>query len=358
MPLLTRFPGHQRAFVKVQDGCDAFCAYCVVPYTRPIVQWRPPELVEQECRNLLRAGHKELVLCGVFLGAYGRLTARRRRWGGESSLLPDLVRRIGSLPGLWRLRLSSLEPGDLTDGLLDAFRATPAAAWHFHLPLQSGSGRILRRMNRQYAPEDFRRAVGRIRSACPDAAITTDILVGFPGETDGDFGLTLEMARHAEFSKIHAFAFSAIQGTAAWTYRREAPPPAVVRARLSELADSERELAVAYRTQFVGRTMEALVESPSGVPRSSALPRCHGPTSSEDRADEEGAPELESARSRRGGAVAPQLPTGRRGQAMTDRYLIMYFRDAGPQPGQVATFRVTGVHPDGLAGRLAARAET
>ena len=330
--LLIRFPGHQRAFVKVQDGCDAFCAYCVVPYTRPIVQWRSPELVERECRNLLRAGHKELVLCGVFLGAYGRPTARRRRWAGEPSLLPDLVRRIGALPGLWRLRLSSLEPGDLTDDLLDALRATPAAAWHFHLPLQSGSPRVLRRMNRQYAPEDFRLAVGRIRSACPDAAITTDILVGFPGEGDEDFRLTLEMARHAGFSKIHAFAFSAIEGTAAWTYRRESPPPEVVRRRLAELSALERDLSAAYRVRFVGRMMEALVE---------ITPRCHGS-------------ELASPKRLREGGSAED----RAGQAMTDRYLTIYFRDAGPQPGEVAAFHVTGVHPDGLAGRLVARAQT
>ena len=291
----------------------------MVPYTRPIVQWRPPELVEHECRNLIRAGHKEIVLCGIFLGAYGRATARRRRWANTPSLLPDLVRRIGALPGLWRLRLSSLEPGDLSDQLLAAFRDTPSAAWHFHLPLQSGSPRILRRMNRQYTPDCFRRAVDRIRAAQADAAITTDVLVGFPGEGEEDFRLTLAAARSAGFSKIHAFAFSAIPGTAAWTYRREAPPPAALRSRLAELSALERELAAAYRARFVGRRMEALVETPLIAPtgRQAAKP----------------------------------------GQAMTDRYLTIHFHDAGPRPGEVATFRVTGVHPDALAGRLAARVE-
>ena len=304
LPLLSRFPRHQRAFVKVQDGCDAFCAYCVVPYTRPVVQWRPLEIVLEECRRLLRAGHRELVLCGVFLGAYGRSTARQRRWGDRPSLLPELVRRVGELEGLWRLRLSSLEPGDLGDELLGAFRQTPAAAWHFHLPLQSGSPRILKRMNRQYTPAQYRHAVDRIRAACADAAITTDILAGFPGEGEDDFRLTLDLARYAGFSKIHAFPFSAIEGTAAWTYRREAPNPPVVRRRLVELAALEKQLAAAYRARFVGRTMEALVEKPARA--------------------------------------------GRPGEAMTDRYMTVFFPDAALPPGEVASFLVTGVHPDGL----------
>lgn len=307
LPPISAFPGHQRAFVKVQDGCDAFCAYCVVPYTRPVVAWRPIEVVQAECRGLLRAGHREIVLCGVFLGAYGRATAIRRRWDKAPSLLPQLVRRVGELEGLFRLRLSSLEPLDLTEELLESFRATPTAAWHFHLPLQSGSGRILRRMNRQYTPDDFRRAIGRVRAACPDAAVTTDILVGFPGEGDSDFRATLEVARCAGFSKIHAFPFSPIGGTAAWSYRREAPPPAVVRARMTELAALERELAAAFRRRFVGRTVEALVERPSR-------------------------------------AAAP-------GQALTDRYLTVFFSDAGPRPGEVASFRITDVNDDGLVGR-------
>jgi tRNA A37 methylthiotransferase MiaB len=166
-------------------------------------------------------------------------------------------------------------------------------------------------MNRQYTPDDFRRAVDRIRAAQADAAITTDILVGFPGETENDFRLTLAVARHAGFSKIHAFPFSAIPGTAAWTYRREAPPPAVVRRRLAELAALERELAAAYRAQFVGRSMQALVE---------------------------------------------RLPRGcRPGQAMTDRYVTIFFPDVGTRPGQVLAFRIEGVLSEGVTGRLEVR---
>ena len=307
---LSSFPGRQRAFVKVQDGCDAFCAYCVVPYCRAAVWSRGVDEVHRECARLVAAGHKEIVLCGVFLGAFGRATAVRKKWGTEPSQLPDLIRRVGAVEGLWRLRLSSLEPGDLTDELLEAYRDTPTAAWHFHLPLQSGSERILRRMNRQYAPADYRRAIERIRSAAPLAAVTTDVIVGFPGESDADFAATLEMARYAGFSKIHAFRFSAIRGTAAWTYRRQAPPPAMVKSRMAELAALERELAQAYRRQFVGTRMEALVES-----------------------------------SRR----------GRPHRAMTDRYLTVFFAAGSVIPGDVVELEITGPHEQGLTGRLLGR---
>jgi len=258
---IDRFAGRQRAFVKVQDGCDAFCTYCIVPYTRCDVRSRTPDAVEDECRRLVAAGHREIVLSGVFLGAFGRKTALRRRWArNERSKLPDLLRRVARIDGLWRVRLSSLEPGDLSEDLLAVCRAEPAVAPHFHLPLQSGSQRILRRMNRQYTVGQFRRTIARLRERMDRPAVTTDVIVGFPGETDEDFAATLDVARWAEFAKIHAFAFSAVEPTAAWQWRKEAPPRAVVRRRLEQLGELEVELAACYRRQFVGLTMEGLVE--------------------------------------------------------------------------------------------------
>jgi len=258
---IDRFAGHQRAFVKVQDGCDAFCTYCIVPYTRCHVWSKPIDAVEDECRRLVGAGHREIVLSGVFLGAFGRKTALRRRWGkNERSKLPDLLRRVARIDGLWRVRLSSLEPGDLSEELLAVCDAEPTVAPHFHLPLQSGSQRILRRMNRQYDAGQFRRTIARLRERLDNPAVTTDIIVGFPGETDEDFAATLDVARWAEFAKIHAFAFSAVEPTAAWQWRKETPPRAVVRRRLEQLAELEAELAAGYRRRFVGRTMEGLVE--------------------------------------------------------------------------------------------------
>lgn len=263
---IDTFPGHQRAFVKVQEGCDAFCAYCIVSYTRPIVRSRSIDEIERECRSLVAAGHREIVLCGVFLGAFGRDTAIRRRWDGQPALLPQLVRRIASIEGLWRVRLSSLEPGDLTDELLAVYRDMPNVAPHLHLPLQSGSAAVLKRMNRQYTPDEFRLTVDRLRQTLNRPAITTDIIVGFPSETDADFAETLAVAAHAGFAKIHAFPFSAIEGTAAWTYRREAPPVEVVKARLAELAELEKRMADNYRRQFVGGRLEGIVEDTKPAP--------------------------------------------------------------------------------------------
>ena len=313
LPSIARFPGHQRAFVKIQDGCDAFCAYCIVPYTRPRVWSRSIEQVVAECRQLARAGHREVVLSGVFLGAFGRATAIRRRWDNAPPALAELLRRLGKIEGLWKIRLSSLEPLDADGPLLDAAAGLPNFAPHFHLPLQSGSEKILRRMNRQYTPEQFRQAVARIRERFDRPALTADVIVGFPGEDEDDFARTLEMARFAGFSKMHAFPFSAIEGTAAWTYKDEAPPPQIVRRRMNSLAALERELAGDYRRQFVGQVLEALVEQPDDDSRPAAGP-------------------------------------GR--QAMTDRYLTVRF-DGDVAAGQVVALKITGAGAKHLVGRLA-----
>jgi len=317
LPPIARFAGHQRAFVKVQDGCDAACSYCVIPRLRRRVWSRPMDRVLAEVRGLVAAGHREVVLCGVFLGAYGQETAVRSRWRGPSAL-PELLARVADVPGLWRVRLSSLEAGDVTDELLDVFRARPNVAPHLHLSLQSGSATVLRRMNRPYGPEQFLQAVGRIRRALDDAAITTDVIVGFPDETEEDFADTLRVAREARFSKIHAFGFSPRPGTAAWRWRGHGPSRATVKARLARLAEQERLSARAFRRRFLGRTVEALVEEPNA----------HTP------------------------------PGHLRG--LTDRYLEVAFRPAGtddsePLIGRVVRVRVTGLSETGLLGTAEAR---
>jgi threonylcarbamoyladenosine tRNA methylthiotransferase MtaB len=257
---ISHFANHQRAFVKVQDGCDAFCAYCIVPYMRPRLWSREESEILEECRALIDAGHREIVLCGVFLGAYGRGTAIRRSWRGPHDPLARLVEKVADLPGLWRVRLSSLEPGDLSQHMLEAL-SNDNVAPHLHLPLQSGSARILRRMNRQYDPGQFLGAADRLRDVLDTPAITSDIIVGFPGETDEDFAATLDVAREARLSKIHAFGFSAIEPTAAWRYRDESPPPEQVKDRMTRLAELEENLARSYRRQFVSETIEVLVET-------------------------------------------------------------------------------------------------
>ncbi len=306
---ISRFPGHQRAFVKVQDGCDAFCSYCVVPFTRPIPWWRGLDDIEAECRGLLACGHKEIVLCGVFLGAYGRETARRDRWAGQPSLLPQLIRRVTAMEGLWRLRLSSLDCLDITDELISTCDESPKVAPHFHLPLQSGSDRILRAMNRQYSLDEFLSRLEHIRSRLDRPAITTDIIVGFPGESDEDFAATLAAAREARFARIHAFPFSPIPGTAAWLRRRDCPPSGVVKVRMAELAALGRLLAGEYRRQFIADHMEVLIETP---------------------------------------------PSGAKGLCvgMSERYLTVRFPAPTLRPGMMATVRIDREGPNGLMGRL------
>ena len=313
LPKIDRFDGHQRAFVKVQGGCDAFCTYCVVPFTRPNLTSRPIAEIRAECADLVAAGHKEIVLTGVFIGAFGRASARRKTWAPvPHAPLAELVKEISSLPGLWKVRLSSIEPADVTDDLISAGQACDTFAPHFHLPLQSGSAAVLKRMNRQYTPEEFRATVDRLRDSFKTPALTADIIVGFAGETDEDFADTLAMARYAGFSKIHAFPFSAIEGTAAWQWRKDIPADAVVKARLAELAKLEAELANDYYQQFVGQELEGLVEA--------------------ERAGSAG-----------------------KFQAMTDRYMTIHFTPAGSDvaPGQVRRFAITGITPEGLTGTLA-----
>lgn len=310
---IDSFDGHSRAFVKVQDGCDAFCTYCIVPYCRRDVSYRQADEVLDECRRLVEAGHPEVVLCGVFLGAYGRRTAVRRRWIDAGSPLAKLLSRVAGIDGLWRVRLSSLEPGDLTDELLTVIRETHNVAPHLHLPLQSGSDAILRRMNRQYGAAEFRDAVARLHDALDRPALTTDIIVGFPGETQADFDATVEMVRDAGFAKVHAFPFSAVEGTAAWRFRHESPPPKAVRERMDELRTVAAGTASAYREQFVGETLEGVVEATDGSP-------------------------------------------GQERQAMTDRYQRVSFTagDGEAPPGAVMRFAIDAVAEDGLLGRAVA----
>jgi len=261
LPPIRRFAGHQRAFVKVQDGCDAACTYCIIPRLRPGVRWKPIRLVVEEVRGLVEQGHREIVLTGIFLGAYGRTTAWRSRWRSEPSALARLIEAVAEVPGLERLRLSSIEPGDVSDELIEAIRRHPNCAAHVHLPLQSGSDAILKRMNRQYRVEDFLRAVHRLKDRLDRPAITTDILVGFPGETEADFAATLQVAREAGFSKIHAFPFSPRPDTPAAAWKDRFVPRRVVAERMQRLRELEAELAQAFRRQFLGHVERVLVES-------------------------------------------------------------------------------------------------
>ncbi|OGS19337.1 MAG: hypothetical protein A2219_06785 [Elusimicrobia bacterium RIFOXYA2_FULL_50_26] len=200
---ITAFDGHSRAFVKIQDGCNSFCSYCIVPFVRREMWSKPTAIAVEEIRTLVANGYPEIVLSGVRLGRY------------DGGLVP-LLKKIIALQGRFRIRLSSLEALDVTDGLLDCmadYREKICA--HLHIPMQSGSDAVLRRMNRPYLSDGFLRIAENIARRLPDAGITTDIIVGFPGETGDDFEQTHKLAASGIFSRLHVFSFSPRPGTAA-----------------------------------------------------------------------------------------------------------------------------------------------
>lgn len=266
LPLLEgRQSGHQRAFLKIQDGCDAHCTYCIIPRLRSQLWSKPVEEAVAEASRLVEAGHGELILTGIFLGAYGQPTALRRRQAeGAGKSLAALIEALCTrVDGLRRLRLSSLEPGDLGEELLAVLGAHPQVVPHFHLPLQSGSDHLLRRMNRQYTREDYLRMADRVRRVFDRPALTTDIIVGFPGETDALFAQTLEVVDRVGFLHIHAFPFSPRPGTAAARWSKDFVHGPVVNERIETLQQRAADYSYAFRQQFLGATAELLVERPA-----------------------------------------------------------------------------------------------
>lgn len=277
LPLLTRFSGHTRAFLKVQDGCDGVCSYCIIPKVRPDVQSKPIKEAVSEAKALVAAGHKEIVVTGVNLGAYGRETVRRNwvpdRKAKEAAVEDDashqlpianLLEELAKIEGLRRLRVSSLEPGDINNELLDVFCEHRNIMPHIHLSVQSGSERILKRMCRPYSAEELREKIALIKRRLDRPAITCDIIVGFPGETEEDFEQTCELARWAGFSKIHCFPFSARMGTPAEKFKDKVPSK-VIKQRAEVLRTLGEELGYKFREQFVGETCEVLVEDTEPV---------------------------------------------------------------------------------------------
>lgn len=257
---LRKYKGQTRAFLKVQDGCDAHCTYCIIPKIRKVIGSKPEHIVLEEARNLVAAGHKEIVLTGIFLGAYGRQTAVRNRWiDKDAEYLAKLVDKVAKIDGLARLRLSSLEPGDVTDKLLEVIASHPNVAGHLHLPLQSGSDGVLRRMARQYRVADYMRVIEKLKSALDRPAVTTDIIAGFPGETEAEFEETLSLAREIGFAKMHIFPFSLRKGTAAEKLKGHLQPE-VVRQRAEVLGRIDIELQEQFRRQFAGERVGIIIE--------------------------------------------------------------------------------------------------
>jgi threonylcarbamoyladenosine tRNA methylthiotransferase MtaB len=260
LPQISSFEGHTRAFLKIQDGCNGYCSYCIIPRTRPDVQCKTFVKVIDEARALVETGHKEIVLTGVFLGAYGRDTVVRKNWKGQrNDKLAELLEELAQVEGLERVRLSSLEPGDVTEKLLDVFCGYRNIMPHLHLSLQSGSDEILKKMRRQYSAGEFEEKVEMIKKRLQEPAITVDIIVGFPGETEGDFEKTAILAETTEFAKIHVFGFSAREGTAA-AKMQGAVKTGIMKKRKERMCRLDEELQRKYRQKFINKEVMVLME--------------------------------------------------------------------------------------------------
>jgi threonylcarbamoyladenosine tRNA methylthiotransferase MtaB len=242
-----------RALLKIQDGCPGGCTFCIVPLVRPVVRSLPPAEAARDLADLVAAGFREVVLCGIHLGLYGADLRPR-------ATLPDLVGRLLSAPGEFRLRLSSIEPMEVTDALLERMAAEPERVCpHLHVPLQSGDDGVLVRMGRPYTAAEFLSMIERVRRTLERPAITADILVGFPSETDAAFKRTLAVCREAGLARIHVFPYSARPGTAAAAMRPQVPAE-TIRARRAEAAALGEHLAAAYRAGLVGTQGRVVVE--------------------------------------------------------------------------------------------------
>jgi len=220
--------------------------------------------VLKEAQGLVEAGHKEIVLTGIFLGSYGKKSVNRKSWAGkQNDKLAELLEKLAEIPNLVRIRLSSLEPADVTERLLDAFCKHRNIMPHLHLSLQSGSDAVLAKMRRQYRTAEFREKTVLIRAKLDRPAITTDLIVGFPGETEDDFEQTVKLAKEVGFAKMHIFSFSAREGTAA--AKMQAPVNnEVIKRRSKDLRDLNDKLGHKFRQQFVGQTDTILTENSNG----------------------------------------------------------------------------------------------
>ncbi len=257
---ISRFDGHQRAFVKVQDGCLLNCSFCIIPKVRPHLRSRPPEEITEEVQRLVDAGYREIVLTGIHLGHYG-IDRSRGKSPDQAMRLWQLLERLARLEGDFRLRLSSLEAAEARDDLVRVLAQEPRVCPHLHLCLQSGSDRVLRRMRRRYTSGGLLERIRRIRAALDQPALTTDVIVGFPQETDEDFEATCRVVREAGFCRMHVFSYSPRAGTAAASWRDDVPPP-VKAGRRQKLREIGRELAQRYMRSLIGRQLEVLVEGP------------------------------------------------------------------------------------------------
>ncbi|SPN73600.1 (Dimethylallyl)adenosine tRNA methylthiotransferase MiaB,(dimethylallyl)adenosine tRNA methylthiotransferase,MiaB-like tRNA modifying enzyme,Radical SAM superfamily [Chlamydia serpentis] len=243
------FEGKSRAFIKVQDGCNSFCSYCIIPYLRGRSVSRPASEILREIQGIIEQGYREVVIAGINVGDYR---------DGELSL-GSLVKQIDQIPGIDRIRISSIDPDDIDEELYDAITSSRHTCPSSHLVLQSGSNSILKRMNRKYSRGDFLDCVDKFRAYDPNYAFTTDVIVGFPGESDQDFEDTLRIIEDVGFIKVHSFPYSSRPRTKASTFDNQLPQQ-VIHERKKHLAEVAKKVSQKEMQKRLGATTEVLVE--------------------------------------------------------------------------------------------------
>ncbi len=248
---IQKLANRTRAYLKIQDGCSQYCSYCIIPYARGPIRSREPQEVLAEVKRLADNGFKEVVLTGIHVASYGK----DRR---DTSLL-EILQQVHEVEGIERIRFSSIEPNVVTEEFAKAMSELPKVCDHFHLSLQSGCDKTLKEMNRKYDTEKYRQAAATLRKYLPHVALTTDIIVGFPGETEEDFQASYDFAKEIGFAKIHVFPYSPKRGTPA-AARKDQLPNAVKSERSHKLIALSDQMAADFLREYVGQDVEVLYE--------------------------------------------------------------------------------------------------
>ncbi|WP_348620131.1 tRNA (N(6)-L-threonylcarbamoyladenosine(37)-C(2))-methylthiotransferase MtaB [Paenibacillus polymyxa] len=257
------FANHTRAFLKIQDGCNNFCTFCIIPWSRGLSRSRDAASIIAQARQLVHAGYKEIVLTGIHTGGYGD--------DMDNYDLSDLLWDLEKVEGLERIRISSIEASQIDEKMLDVLNRSSKLVRHFHIPLQAGDDTVLKRMRRKYTTEEFYNKMLMIRKAMPDVAITTDVIVGFPGETDEMFRNGYELMKKIGFSEMHVFPYSKRSGTPAARMEDQVDED-VKNARVHELIQLSEQMQLAYAEKFVGQVLEVIPEvAPKGTEDSGIL---------------------------------------------------------------------------------------
>lgn len=243
-----------RFFIKIQDGCEQFCSYCIIPYTRGKLSSRPMNEIIKEVEHAINRGYREVVLCGIHLGLYG--------YGTKNNLVKLLIKLV-RIKDLGRIRLSSIEVSEVNDDLIKLMASPSKLCKHLHIPLQSGSNKILKLMNRPYSLNYYKNKINKIKKAIPDIAVTTDVIVGFPNESGTNFKETYNFIKKMQFSRLHVFPFSAHEKTPAAKMKNKVEKQEIEK-RAKKLRQLGKKLAADYKKRFIGKELDIVIENKIG----------------------------------------------------------------------------------------------